>query len=196
MSFHELMTHITKSRHLRIALVKFTKANTSALEGLALILSELIIDGDRGIILVLSNRPASSVVDKLAKRITELPGAIKEGRIYLIDCLTKSVHGPLIPDVRNLLLISSPADLNELQLNMERALRGLGKRYREIWMIMDGLSTFLLFNGLSKVMRFLIFCINRLRSLNHYGAILYYGSELEKQIEGLLRQYVDAVCEI
>ena len=157
------------------------------------LLSEIIYVHDHRVIMILGNRPVSNVVERLSRFNFNINEAIEKKKILFIDCLTRSVAGSRI---KGALFISSPRDLSELQLSIERAFRLLDTQKRRVWLILDGLSTFLIFNGTTRVLQFLIFLTNRLRVLGHNGIIFYYESELEKQLENVIRQYVDAVHEV
>jgi len=143
-------------------------------------------------IILLGSRPAEDVMRKLDEHGFQVSKAIREGRLLLIDSLTKSIGG--LP-VRGTLYVSSPSDLNELQLNVEKGLRRSRAKRRKACLLIEGLSTFLIFNTANKVLQFLIFLIGRLRALDYYCLIFHYGSELEARIENVVKQYVDRVYE-
>ena len=187
----KLVDKILRRRSPSISLIKVNDADV--LYTLARITKTLLGYKEHNVIFVLTNRPVDAVLDMLDSHGLEVLNAIRDKRLIFIDCLTRPTGGVL---TKHALYVSSPGDLSELELTIERAIKMLVSKGKRIWLILDGLATLLLFNGAPCLLQFLVFTVSRLRALNSYGVILFYNSELERPLEGVLRQYVDEIFEL
>ena len=140
-----------------------------------------------------SMRPAFDLIDRFDFYSFKAREALMNGKLAIVDVISRSVEAPEMP---NTVYISSPSDLSELQLGIERALSLISAEPGKTWLVLDGLSTLLVFNSTGGVMQFLIFFIGRLRALEFYGALFLFREGLEKDLESVIKQYVDIVVEI
>jgi len=141
-----------------------------------------------------SMRPAFDLIDRFDFYSFKAREALMSGKLAIVDVISRLVD--LAPEMPNTVYISSPSDLSELQLGIERALSLISAEHGKTWLVLDGLFTLLVFNNTGGVMQFLIFFIGRLRALKFYGALFLFREGLEKDLESVIKQYVDIVVEI
>lgn len=147
----------------------------------------------QSVVFVAGSRPANNLIEKLQSHGFNAKEFLSKNNMIIVDCLSRSVAAPRIEGA---LFVSSPSDLGELQLYIERAFRKIASKGKIAWLFIDGLATFLIFNGVSRVLQFLIFLTSRLRALGYYGVIFSYATGLEDEIQNIIRQYVDIVFEV
>ena len=192
MSVRELVNDVTSLATPSIVLIRIPD-EIQVLDAIASMLKRLVEERGHKALLILGNRSAGNFMEGLRTYGFVIERAVRQKKLLFIDCLTRSVGGPR---VEGALFVSSPSDLSEVSLLMERGFRILEAKPNETWLMIDGLATFIIFNGMRRVLQFLIYTTNRLRTRRYYGVVLYYGSELEKQLENTIRQYVDRIYEV
>ena len=192
MELKGLVQSLLKLSPPNIVLVRL-REELSYFDLISLLLRRIIGERNQPVVFVTGSRPANNLVEKLRSHGFDAKTFLARRMLIIVDCLSRSVAAPKIEGV---LFVSSPSDLGELQLYIERAFRRISPKGSTAWLLMDGLATFLIFNGTSRVLQFLIFLTGRLRALGHYGVIFSYTSGLEDEIQNVIRQYVDVVFEV
>lgn len=141
-------------------------------------------------IYVSPNRPVSDLVSKLSAHGFDLTEALESGRIYVIDLVSKSVGNS---EIRDCMYVSSPSELSATQLAIERAFDRIKNGPGGRWLLLDSISTVLVYNSPDAVLQFLHFLIGRLRVLCFEAVILTVQGSVEERTLATIRQFCDLV---
>jgi len=143
---------------------------------------------------VSSIRPANDLIEKLLTYDVDLREAVKAGRICIIDLVSKSVGAS---EVKGGIYVSSPSELSATQMAIEKAAKSLDdKAGGRTWLLVDSISTLLVFNSPGAVLHFMHFLIGRLRVLQFDGAIFTVEGSVNERTLLTMKQFCDMVIKI
>jgi len=144
-------------------------------------------------IYVSSNRPTNDLVEKLLTFNFDLTKALETGRIYVIDLVSRSVGAN---EVKECIYVSSPSELSATQMAIEKAVERINGEAGKTWLLLDSVSTLLVFNSSGALLQFLHFLIGRLRVLQFNGIIFTVEGSVEEKTLATVRQFCDRVIKL
>jgi len=118
---------------------------------------------------------------------------INTGKMFFIDCITKSIGGKAERH-RNCLYIASPSGLTELGIAINQSLqmmKGVKK-----FLFMDALSTLMIYNSAGTIARFSHFIMSRVRLLGLTGIFVSIEKEMDEILMSQISQFCDKVIKI
>lgn len=107
--------------------------------------------------------------------------------IIFIDGSTASIK----EKETGVIFINSPNNLTDLSIAITEAANKIPSEKK--FVIIDSISTLIVYNELGTVSRFVHFLMNKIRSLNLTGVIISLEGELETQLESKLKSFADDV---
>ncbi len=140
----------------------------------------------RNIIYVTTNKPYKSLVNSLEDK------KIKTDNIFFIDCISKEV-GESGKDEDNCLYLDSPKSLTSMSIAINESIENIDG---EKTLILDSLSTLLIYNDARTMGKFSNFLVNKMRSLEADAVILTLESDVDKDIIKKIQSFVDKVERI
>jgi len=147
---------------------------------------------DNGIY-VSSNRPANDLVEKLQTYNFDLGNALEAGRICVIDLVSRGVGAN---EVNGCLYAPSPSELSAAQMAIEKAFERVKGEGGKMWLLLDSISTLLVFNSPGALLQFLHFLISRLRVLQFNGAIFTVEGSVDEKVLSTIRQFCDRMIKL
>jgi archaellum biogenesis ATPase FlaH len=130
--------------------------------------------------------------DALIKYLKEIK--IPTENIFFIDAISKSVSQE-IKLTENCLYIPSPSHLTDLGIALTQALESMEKK-EDKFLILDSISTLLIYNDFETVAKFVHFIISRLRVFGLVGLIISVEKILDERMINILMEMCDEVIEI
>ena len=109
--------------------------------------------------------------------------------IIFIDCFSRTGDDQIKRE-KNILYIGSPERLSDISVAIEQAVNAIPSEKK--FVLLDSLSTLLIYNKSGTVARFVHFLSNKMRSLKVKGVILSLEKEQEKDLLSDLSQFCDA----
>ncbi|WXG44582.1 MAG: ATPase domain-containing protein [Promethearchaeati archaeon SRVP18_Atabeyarchaeia-1] len=147
---------------------------------------------DKGIY-VSSNRSTKDLVEKLRVYGFDLRESLETEKTYVIDLVSKSVGSS---EVKGSLNVASPSELSATQMAFEKAVELLNCKRDDSWLLIDSLSTLLVYNSSGALLHFLHFLVGRLRVLGFDGAIFAVEGSVEGNVLSTVRQFCDEVIRL
>jgi len=147
---------------------------------------------DKGIF-VSSNRPTNDLVEKLLNYNIDLREALEANRIFVIDLMSRSVGAS---EVKGSIYVSSPSELSATQMAIEKAFERIDSGAGKTWLLLDSISTLLVYNSPDAFLQFLHFLIGRLRVLQFNGVIFTVRDSIEEKVLSTIRQFCDMVIKL
>ncbi|WXG47231.1 MAG: hypothetical protein WED05_11325 [Candidatus Atabeyarchaeum deiterrae] len=147
---------------------------------------------DKGIF-VSSNRSTIGLAERLLVYKFDMRKLLEAGRISVVDLASKSVGSA---EMRNSICVSSPSELSATQMAIEKAAEALGSIPGNPWLLLDSLSTLLVYNSPGALLHFLHFLIGRLRVLGFDGMIFTIQGSVEGNVLSTIRQFCDEVIRL
>ena len=144
-------------------------------------------------IYVSSNRPVNDAVEKLLTYNFDLREALEAGRIFVIDLMSRSVGAS---EVKGSIYVSSPSELSATQMAIEKAFERIDSGAGKTWLLLDSISTLLVYNSPDAFLQFLHFLIGRLRVLQFNGVIFTVRDSIEEKVLSTIRQFCDMVIKL
>jgi archaellum biogenesis ATPase FlaH len=141
-------------------------------------------------IYVASNRPATDLVDKLLTWKFDLREALETGKVSVIDSLSRSVGAD---EIKGVIYVASALELSATQMAIETSIERIDGESHKRWVVLDSISTLLVYNSAGAVLQFLI---GRLRVLHISGIILTVRNSVDEKVMSTLRQLCDMVIEL
>lgn len=140
--------------------------------------------GKKGVYVTIS-RPYRYLSKEMQKR------KIKTDDIIFIDCISSMAgeHGSA-----NCVLVENPAALEEISMHVSSSLSRIESD--EKFLIMDSLSTLLIYNSLNSVKEFSMFLINKLRLESIDGILVIIGKEAPEDLKQILIAMSDKVIYV
>jgi KaiC/GvpD/RAD55 family RecA-like ATPase len=143
-------------------------------------------------IYISSNRPTEDLLEKLKVHGFNLRESLDTEKMCVIDLVSKSVGSN---EVKGSINVASPSELSATQMAFEKAVELNGKT-DDSWLLIDSLSTLLVYNSQGALLHFLHFLVGRLRVLGFDGAIFTVEGSVEGNILSTVRQFCDDVIEV
>lgn len=148
--------------------------------------------GDEGIY-VSSNRPTNDLIEKLSIYNFDLREALEANRICVIDLMTRSIGAV---ELKGGIYISSPSELSATQMAIEKAFEGVNGEVGRAWLLLDAISTLLVYNSPGALLQFLHFLIGRLRVLQFDGVIFTVEGAVDEKVLSTIRQFCDLMIKL
>lgn len=143
------------------------------------------LKGDGGI--VIFNRPYEDYI-KLLKS-----NKIKTEKLKFIDCVTKlSKKEPGKED--NVLFIRNPMNLSDIAIGITQVISSM--KSKEKFLVIDSLSTLLIYHDSSTITQFMHFVSSKLRNENVKGVIVLLERDMKEQIGSVVSQFAELVLEV
>jgi len=134
------------------------------------------------------NKPYDALIEYLKKN------KIPTENIFFIDAISKSVSQE-IRLTENCLFIPSPSHLTDLGIALTQALESM-KEKKSKFLILDSISTLLIYNDFETVAKFVHFIVSRLRIFELIGLIISVEKLLDERMINILMEMCDEVIEI
>lgn len=144
-------------------------------------------------IYVSSNRPTNDLIEKFLTYNFDLREALEAGRVCVIDLMSRSVGAN---EVEGSIYVSSPSELSATQMAIEKAFERIDGETGKTWLLLDSISTLLVFNSPEALLQFLHFLIGRLRVLQFNGIIFTVEGSVEEKTLSTIRQFCDMVIKL
>jgi KaiC/GvpD/RAD55 family RecA-like ATPase len=148
--------------------------------------------GDSGIF-VSSIRPTKDLAEKLRYYGFDLARSLETGKTYVLDLVSKSIGSN---EVKGSINVASPCELSATQMAFEKAAELLNGEALNPWLLLDSLSTLLVYNDPGALLHFIHFLIGRLRVLGFDGAIFTVEGSVEGNVLSTVRQFCDDVIKV
>ena len=126
----------------------------------------------------------------IAKR-NLLQKSVDMSRIHYIDTLTKYSLGPHIPEELQCIFLSSPADITNLGIAITETLHHVPEGKRCV--VLDDISTLLLYSPSDTVLKFLHFMVTKLRLQEVDGILFSVDKVLAPQILAQMQTLMDKI---
>jgi len=139
-------------------------------------------------IYITANKPYETLVRQLREN------KIATENIFFIDAVSKHVSQD-IKMTENCLFIPSPSHLTDLGITLTQVLENMEKR-EDKFLILDSISTLLIYNSFETVARFVHFIISRLRVFGLVGLLISIEKILDEKMINILIEMCDEVIEI
>lgn len=149
------------------------------------ILKEIVRD-DAATVYVSLNRPCSVLIETFKKN------KINIDKIFFIDCITKAVGEA--EETKNVVFIDGPKHLTNLSITIIEAIKTLP--FKNKFLVLDALTTLLIYNSPEIVLGFLNSMSNKMRILKVNSIWLSAEKELDPKIESRLDQFIDKVVDL
>jgi KaiC/GvpD/RAD55 family RecA-like ATPase len=148
--------------------------------------------GDSGIY-ISSNRPAKDLVEKLSYHGFDLRKSLESRKMYVLDLVSKSVGSN---EVEGSINVASPCELSATQMAFEKAAEQLNGKGGNPWLLLDSLSTLLVYNTSGALLHFLHFLFGRLRVLGFDGTIFTVEGSVDVNVLSTIRQFCDETIKL
>jgi hypothetical protein len=140
---------------------------------------------EQNVIYVSTNKPYDHIVSLFHDE------DIDTSKIFFIDCISKEVGSSTASkECINCMLVESPRDITGLSIAINAAIDNISG---DKLLLLDSLSTMLIYNDSKVVGKFSNFLINRLRVKGVSGIILAIESDVDKDIIQSIESFVDEV---
>lgn len=139
---------------------------------------------DETLIYVTTNKPYSSLMNLFkAENI--------RSKVFFVDCISKMVMGKTAEeDVENCSFVDSPQSLTSLSIAINETMKHIaGKKI----LLVDSLSTLLIYNDAATIGRFSNFLINKMNAFDVDIIVLTLESDIDKDIIRKIQSFVDEV---
>nr|MDO8097637.1 hypothetical protein [Candidatus Njordarchaeota archaeon] len=144
-------------------------------------------------IYISSNRPTKDLADKLEGYRFDLKQALEAGKILVVDLVSRSVGAS---EIKGSFYVASPSELSATQMAIEKAVEKLNGVIGSKWLLLDSVSTLLVFNSSGALLSFLHFLIGRLRVIEFDGIILAVEGSLERSVLATASQFCDETIKL
>jgi len=146
---------------------------------------------EEALIFVNTNIPG----EKLLELLRTVDG-FDEERIGIVDCISRSL-GVMTPETDIVQMASSPVDLTGIGVRISKYFEQfyMRKGIKKIRLIMDSLSTILMYSNIKTVYRFLHVFTGRIRSADALGIFGIESGMHDEQTLSTLKQLFDGVIE-
>ena len=131
------------------------------------------------------NHPMDSFKPKLEKAGVDL------SKLAFVDGITKQSQGRML-EGENFYYTESPKDLVDLNFLLDKALKKLPEKK---FVLIDSITTLLIYNDLQVVEKFMHAMVGKMRS-SETSAVFIISSRVEEEVTDLLAQFCDKVVEL
>jgi KaiC/GvpD/RAD55 family RecA-like ATPase len=146
-----------------------------------------------GGIYISSNRPTNDLISRLQTYKFDLRQSLEAGKMFIVDLVSKSVGAS---ETKGSFYVASPSELSATQMAVEKAVENLNGRAGDKWLLLDSVSTLLVFNSSGALLTFLHFLISRLRVLEYDGIIFAVEGSLEQSVLATASQFCDEMIKL
>jgi len=151
---------------------------------LKILINNLKLDG----IYITINKPYQNLIESLNE------SKIDTKKLFFIDCITKTVGGK--PEItENCLFIASPQNLTELGVALTQAMEAMKGKPNK-FLLLDSLSTLLVYNSAGTVAKFSHFLTTRIRLSKLKGVFIIVEKEMEEKLLLTLSEFCDKVIKL
>jgi archaellum biogenesis ATPase FlaH len=147
---------------------------------------------DKGIY-VSSNRPVSDLIEKLVAYKFDIGNALETGMMCVVDLVSRSIGAD---EVKRCIYVSSPSELSATQVAIEEAIKRIDGGAGKNWLLVDSISTLLVFSSSGSILQFLHFLVGRLRVQRFNGIIFTVEDSVDERTLSTLRQFCDMVIRL
>lgn len=148
---------------------------------------------DGNSIIISSIRPIMDFVEKLGRYDFDMRKALEDAKLYVIDLVSKSVG---VEIVKNVLFVHSPTDLSAAQMAFEKVIEVADSQSGRTLVLLDSVSTLLIYNSPDAVLQFLHFLVGRIRVLQFNGVIFAVEGAVEERMLSATRQFCDMMIKV
>jgi len=147
---------------------------------------------NEAVIFVSTNIPGNKLVDMLH----DIDG-FNEEKIGIVDCIARTL-GSMSPETDLIQMASSPVDLTGIGVRISKYFEDfyMRKGIKKIRLIMNSLSTILMYSNIKTVYRFLHVFTGRTRSADALGLFGIESDMHDEQTLSTLKQLFDGVIEL
>ena len=142
---------------------------------------------------VSSNRPTNNLIEKVEGYGYDLKKGLEEGRVWVVDLVSKNVGDA---EVGGVIYVSSPSELSATQMAIEKAINRTKGKDGPSWLLLDSITTLLVFNSPDSLLEFLHFLLGRLRVLGFDGFIFTVREGTDAKVTATIRQLCDATIRL
>lgn len=142
---------------------------------------------------VSSNRPTSNLIEKFKEHGYDLKKALEEGRVRVVDLVSKNVGDA---EVEGVIYVSSASELSATQMSIEKAITRIKDKNGPGWLLLDSIATLLVFNSSDSLLEFLHFLLGRLRVMKFDGIIFTVREGIESKTISTIRQFCDEIIKL
>ena len=136
-------------------------------------------------IYITANKASNILQEELRKN------KLKTDKIYYIDAISSLIGKP--KKAKNTVCAESPQSLTEISIAVTNILPVLkGKKF----IILDSISTLLMYNDVLTVARFVHFLVGRMREWKMIGIIFAVKKQMPEQMKAQISQFVDRIIDI
>ena len=153
-------------------------------------IKKLANEGKSKGIYITINRPYKNVEQTLKKN------KIRLGNIFFVDL--SSGHSDLSGDPENASIIEPPSNLTKLAISFVQAVKMLQQESindEPIFVIVDSINTFLVYNSETVVKRFFHFLVSKAREMNFRCLLLSTDTTDAMSLNSLLGEFSDGVIQ-
>lgn len=143
-------------------------------------------------VIYISTKETGERVQKWFSERTEIDG------LGIVDCISKSLRLKTnIEDNKSIKFVSSSVDLTGISVKYSNLLERFWnvEEYREIRIVIDSLSTLLMYSNVQTVFRFLHILTGRIKKIEGYGLFILDGNPEDPQVAPV-KQLVDVLAII
>ena len=149
------------------------------------ILDYLINDRKMNGIYFTVNKPYETLVTILKKNEIDIK------KLYFIDAISGAV-GKKKSDAENCVIVQNPSALTDLSICITEACTSKNPGF----LILDSLSTMLVYNNEDTTVRFIHYLITELRKCKVSGIILSLEKDMEKKMLDSIAQFCDKIIKV
>lgn len=142
---------------------------------------------------VSSNRPTNNLIQKVKDYGYDLKKALEEGRVWVVDQVSKGVGDA---EVSGVIYVSSPSELSATQMAIEKVINRIKDRDGPCWLLLDSITTLLVFNSPGSLLEFLHFLLGRLRVLGFDGIICTAREGTDAKVISTIRHLCDVTIRL
>ena len=142
---------------------------------------------------VSSNRPTNNLIAKVKGYGYDLKKGLEEGRVCVVDLVSKSVDAA---EVDGVVYVSSASELSATQIAIEKAVKQIKGNNVPGWILIDSIATLLVFNSPDSLLEFLHFLLSRIRVLEFDGIIFTMREGIDINVIATIRQFCDEIIKL
>ena len=139
---------------------------------------------NKNTIYVTTNKPYDHITNVLKK------AGINPDKIFFIDCISKHIGKAIEKEPKNCVYIDSPQNLTTMSVAINESLKHFAK---EKILLLDSLSTLLIYHDSKTIGQFSNFFINKMRAAGVDAIIFALESDIGKDIIKQIESFVDEV---
>jgi len=144
-------------------------------------------------IFISANRPINNLIKKVKEYGYDFEKDLKNGRIWLIDSISKNVGDS---EIEEAVYVSSPSDIPTIKMEIERALSWIKGKKGEDWIILDSLATLLIFNDPEALLKFIHYLFGKIRVLGLDAFIFTLNEGIDLKVRTTIKQLSDSIIKM